>query len=104
MCDDTGLPAFRRPLEFYEHVTLSVEGVVADVDAGVVEPAPARVVLSMPDAEADCLAHVVARTVRAADALGGVEGIGEPERELAEALHAAAATSYRCKTGGLPWK
>jgi hypothetical protein len=93
--------AFLRRLEYHENVTVSVEG-RAEVDPGVVMPAPSLVVVRMPDAEADYFAHLIARTVRAADALGGVEGIGEPERELADALHEAAATSFRRKCCDLP--
>jgi hypothetical protein len=93
--------SFLRRLEYHENVTISVEG-SAEVDASVVRPPPSQVVVRMPDAEADYFAHLIAGTVRAADALGGVDGIGQPERELAEALHEAAATSYRRKYCDLP--
>jgi hypothetical protein len=92
VCEEAESAAFLRRLEHHENVTVSVEG-VAEVDPNVVTPPPGRVVVRMPDAEADYFAHLIARTVQVADALGGAVDIGKPERELAEALHEAAATS-----------
>src|SRR5262249_48920171 len=74
-CEAGDSAVFSRRLEYHENVTVSVEG-TAEVDPSVVACAPSLVVVRMPDAEADYFAHLIARTVRAADALGGVEGIG----------------------------
>src|SRR5215475_9222791 len=81
--------AWKRQLQTCNSVTVSVEGVV-EVDPDAVARPPPRVVVRMPDAEADYIAHLIAQAVRAAGALGVLE-VGEPERELAEALHEAAA-------------
>jgi hypothetical protein len=91
--------SFRRELPDY--VTVAVDGTIPNVDPDITERPSARVVLTMPDATADALAHVIAQAWQVADLLGA-ERLGDGDRALAEALYeAAAASGYRCPDGGL---
>ena len=100
MPDQPPSAPFRRALTILEHVTVSVDG-LAPLDPHLSHEPPSRVLLTMRDAEAHHLAHLIARTVHAAEALaspmGGVVDIGAPEQELADALHEAATwMGYHC--------
>jgi hypothetical protein len=96
--DQPGL--YRRQL--HDYISIAVEGSLPDVDRDVAARPPARVVITMPDFAADSLAHLVARAWQVAEVMGGILDIGEPERELAEALYdAITASGYRCPAGGL---
>jgi len=89
--------SYRRELS--DNVTVTVEGPMTEVDPDVSDRPPARVVLSMPDATADALAHLLAAW-HTARALAEVEDLGPDERALAEALYNAAASGgYRCPFG-----
>jgi hypothetical protein len=88
--------------QLHDYISIAVDGTLADVDQDVAARPPARVVITMPDFAADGLAHLVARAWQVAEVMGGTLDIGEPERELAEALYEAITTSgYRCPAGGL---
>jgi hypothetical protein len=96
-------PAFRRDLP--EHITVAVDGMLTDLDAG--DPCPderpvGRVVVTMPAFVADALAHSLAKSWQVNQLFDGNIEIGVTERTLAEALLAAAeASGCPCREGGL---
>ncbi len=96
-------PTFRRDLP--EHITVTVDGVLTDLDAD--DPVPderpvGRVVVTMPNFVADALAHALAKSWQVNQLFGGNIDIGSTERALAEALLAAAeASGSHCRKGGL---
>ena len=83
-------PYFHRELP--EFVTVAVDGAYENFDPDITERTPGRVVIAMPDFTADALAHVLGYLARFADLLDA-ERLGVGPQELAEALHAAAATT-----------
>ena len=81
---------FRR--ELAEFVSVGVEGTYENFDPDITERTPGRVVVAMPDFTADALAHVLDHLGRFAELLD-VDRLGVTPRELADALHEAAATT-----------
>jgi len=73
--------AFRRDLP--EHITVTVDGVLTNLDAG--DPVPderpvGRVVVTMPNFVADALAHALAKSWQVNQLFGGNIEIGSTER------------------------
>lgn len=97
--DDQLRAAFRRELPDY--ITVTVEGVIPDVDPDVADQSPARVVITLPDYAADSLAHLIARAWWMSRLFENEGRFGLADRALAEALYDAAAQTYRCPDGGL---
>ena len=98
MSEPTG-HVFRRELPDYIIVTL--DGVVEGVDPDVTERPPGRVIITLPDYAADSLAHLVARSWWISRLFDSEDRFGLTDRALAEAIYAAAATTYRCPDGSL---
>jgi hypothetical protein len=104
MFADPTAELFRRELP--EHITVSVDGVYADLvpeDEVKDTRSVGRVVLAMPDFYADSLARSIAALWRLVDGVGGgTKHVGPTERAIAEALFEAAQfMGYRSPDGSL---
>jgi len=92
-------PAFHRELPDY--ITVTVDGVVEGVDPDVTDRPPGRVVITLPDYAADSLAHLIAQSWWISRLFDSEDRFGLADRALAEAIYAAAATTYRCPDGSV---
>jgi hypothetical protein len=104
MCEPTDGATVLFGRRLPDHVSVSVDGVYAELDPDdpVPDPRPVgRVVIQMPDFVADTFAHHVAALWQFADRVRA-ESVGPTEQALARALFdAAQSAGYRCPDGDL---